>query len=280
MSLQQLCGPGKGIIGPVFQEVLRGFLFSYFRINSVNGKKIRGGGNAVPRGQCTGRNKIPGRRNTVPCGPCTGGNRIPGSGNTAPRGQCSGGNKQIRVRNPAQAEEELDFRADESPLKIEVMLNTEEMTLIITKDTGKEAKNPIADNIAALVNSLTQHQKGMQVIPNPPKPQAPKRKKPAKKSGPASAVFVFESMADAIRAAANISPVFRDRSVLYRDKKENQYLLCLTQVSEDATVFAECCLMLVEFGKERDADSSTLAYMDEHYEKILPEAAVETLSTL
>lgn len=179
-----------------------------------------------------------------------------------------------------QAEEELDFRADESPLKIEVMLNTEEMTLIITKDTGKEAKNPIADNIAALVNSLTQHQKGMQVIPNPPKPQAPKRKKPVKKSGPASAVFVFESMSDAIRAAANISPVFRDRSVLYRDKKENQYLLCLTQVSEDATVFAECCLMLVEFGKERDADSSTLAYMDEHYEKILPEAAVETLSTL
>jgi|GEM_PF-5121949 adapter protein MecA 1/2 len=186
-----------------------------------------------------------------------------------------------------QAEEEVDFRPNESPLKIEVMQSSEEMILVITKDSG-EAKDPgeqLTENLAALFNSLamrraqtTDDKAGQQKTAK--KPSQKPSQNGTKRVGAASAVFRFDGIEDVIRGARYIAPAYQGGSVLFRNHSENRYYLCLTRTGEDVAVFSKCCLALTEFGYEGDSADSSIAYMYEHYEVVLPEKAVAALAKL
>lgn len=195
-----------------------------------------------------------------------------------------------------QANFEFGFEAEDIPLMIEAIpMNAECIVLIITKvedpeelDTRfarfapsvheeleeDEGEASAADEVLDLFRRL----QGSEEISAPVIADA----KPSEdaESPLLMRMLRFHSLHQLLAAAAAVSCDIMGTSSLYRDAREDCYLLFLTHPQKEAAGFNKCCNVLSEYGSFLKVLPSTPSYLEEHCEAVIPENALQTLSEL
>lgn len=93
-------------------------------------------------------------------------------------------------------------------------------------------------------------------------------------------LFSFEDLDSVIRAARLVAPVYNGANTLYKDEKSDMFLLALAPSEHSTNEFNKICNMLSEYGSPEKADSTVLAFLEEHCDIVISANAVQKLSTL
>ena len=88
------------------------------------------------------------------------------------------------------------------------------------------------------------------------------------------------SYAGNIRAARLAAPFYKNANTLYKDKENHTYILALAPGSSSDHEFNKICNMLSEYSTPEKADSTILAFLEEHCEIIVSADAVQKLAAL
>lgn len=195
-----------------------------------------------------------------------------------------------------QANFEFGFEAEDIPLMIEAIpMNAECIVLIITKvedpeeldtrfarfapsvheEMGEEEE---ASGGADEVLDLFRRLQGSEELPSGDAPGA----KPSSDAGdpPTMRMLKFSSLHLLLSAAATVSEGISGTSSLYKDAREDCYLLLLSHPQKDASDFNRCCNILSEYGSFTKVTPSTPSYLEEHCETLLLENALQALAQI
>lgn len=93
-------------------------------------------------------------------------------------------------------------------------------------------------------------------------------------------LFSFDSLDGVIKTSKLIAPVYHGANTLYKDESSNMFLLALAPSEHSANEFNKICNMLSEYASPEKADSSILAFLEEHCATIISADAVQKLSSL
>lgn len=196
-----------------------------------------------------------------------------------------------------QANFEFGFEAEDIPLMIEAIpMNAECIVLIITKvedpeeldtrfarfapsvhedlEDEEEDVSSAADEVLDLFRRL----QGSEDVTVPAAPAAEQPKEEENRQ--LMRMLKFHSMHTLMTAAAAVSSEVTGTSSLYKDSRENCYLLLLSHPQKDAADFNRCCNVLSEYGSFVKVSASTPSYLDEHCDTVIPEKALQTLSQI
>ena len=93
-------------------------------------------------------------------------------------------------------------------------------------------------------------------------------------------LFSFSTLDSVIRAARLAAPFYKNANTLYKDKENHTYILALAPGSSSDHEFNKICNMLSEYSTPEKADSTILAFLEEHCEIIVSADAVQKLAAL
>lgn len=74
--------------------------------------------------------------------------------------------------------------------------------------------------------------------------------------------------------------VYTGNSTLYKDETNGGYLLLIMPDSRSASEFNRICNLISEYGRPEKAALSARAYLEEHYEPLIKEHAIEALAQI
>lgn len=192
-----------------------------------------------------------------------------------------------------QASFDFGFEAENIPLMIEAIPSSaDSIVLIITKvedpeelDTRFSRFTPEgeSDSLGAeTLEKLAGADEFLNLL-NKVKEAAAGTKKPEEKPAQEQfsiRLFSFENLDGVIRAARLISPVYTGANTLYKDENSKMFLLALAPSNHSTNEFNKICNMLSEYGSPEKADSSVLAFLEEHCVIMISADAVQKLSAL
>lgn len=197
-----------------------------------------------------------------------------------------------------QASSEFGFEADDIPLMIEAIpSSSDSIVLIITKVEDPDelntrfskfapapqqgnAENPKYSNIDKLVGADDFLALLDKVKESVSKPNEAKDQPSSEPEKPIIRVFSFATIDSVIHAAKLLSPMYNGNNSLYKDAIEDIYLLVLSPETNSTADFNKFCNMLSEYGSLEKVSPSTLAYLEEHGERIIQTNAMEQLEKL
>ncbi len=217
-----------------------------------------------------------------------------------------------------QAAYECGFEAEDIPLMIEAIpLSADTIILIITKveypeeldtrfsqfapgEPEDEAKEEYAgeendkvfeaagaDDILDLVRKLQEQNRekdaaaqGNDFIPL----EKSVRKKAQEIKEPLvvdiTKLFVFDGLDEVNRLARVLKGFYNGCNVLYKNKLNRKYYLIISKSQHTPEEFNKVCNILAEYAHQEKYSSAIRAYFEEHYELILKEDALQTLSKI
>ena len=128
------------------------------------------------------------------------------------------------------------------------------------------------------VLDLFRRLQGSEELPSGDAPGA----KPSSDAGnpPTMRMLKFSSLHLLLSAAATVSGGISGGSSLYKDAREDCYLLLLSHPQKDASDFNRCCNILSEYGSFTKVTPSTPSYLEEHCETLLLENALQALAQI
>jgi adapter protein MecA 1/2 len=97
---------------------------------------------------------------------------------------------------------------------------------------------------------------------------------------PVTKIFAFDSMRELITTAEIVSSMYNDENSLYRDISNGQYVLVLGLKKGSKEAFNKTCNILSEYGKLKRLSSASESYFEEHYEEVIKNNALQTLSKI
>ncbi len=198
-----------------------------------------------------------------------------------------------------QAACEFGFEAEDIPLMIEAIpLNAECIVLIVTKvedpeeldtrfarfapsvnedDDGDDINTSIADISDEVMDLFERIHKNVAsqektII----REQTPSAK--TEKEEEVCRIFAFTSFSELTSLAHIFGPNLVCENMLYKNKQKNQYLLIINQGTLSAESFGKVCNTVSEYGITTKALQAGIAYMDEHYDCIIRENALQKLA--
>ena len=125
------------------------------------------------------------------------------------------------------------------------------------------------DTVAEAAESLTKQNR------NKNKASA---KKPVKVAVELTRIYSFGSLAQVIRLAHVLSAHYNGKNSLYKNEKESSYMLVVTQSEHTPQEFNKICNMLSEYGNPEKFVSASEAYMEEHFEPVIKDKAIQSLA--
>ena len=196
-----------------------------------------------------------------------------------------------------QASFDFGFEADNIPLMIEAIPSSaDSIVLIITKVEDPEEldtrfsrftpsgeSDPLniealeklegADEFLNLLNKVKEAASGTRTA---------EKEKEETHTAPVFSVrlFSFETLDGVIKAARLIAPAYKGANTLYKDGTGGVFLLALAPSEHSTNEFNKICNMLSEYGTPEKADSTVLAFLEEHCDIIISANAVQKLSTI
>lgn len=203
-----------------------------------------------------------------------------------------------------KASNEVGFEADDIPLMVEAIpLSSESIMLIITKiedpeelDTrfsrfspGNEDEpltalaNELLEGADGLLSLFTDNGKNTAASPLAGSGTPSTEKAEPGSKLPAARIFTFGSLDEVCRAARIAAPVCETPNTLYKHPSDGRYYLVVRQTADSTDAFNRLCNLLSEYSeplKTAAAPNAFEAYYEEHYETIVREHALSTLSTL
>lgn len=127
-----------------------------------------------------------------------------------------------------------------------------------------------ADAIAEAADSLTK--------PNRSSKNNEAVKKPVKVAVELTRIYSFGSLAQVIRLAHVLSAHYDGKNSLYKNEKLSSYMLVVTQSAHTPQEFNKICNMLSEYGNPEKFVSASEAYMEEHFEPVIKDKAIQSLA--
>lgn len=194
-----------------------------------------------------------------------------------------------------QANYEFGFEAEDIPLMIEaVPMSADCIVLIITKVEDPEELDTRFSRFAPSVHEetdlieddvLDEVCDGLEDLLNKIHPSdniagedfcEPSETLPENK--PLFRLFAFPSLRPLFVLTGGLKLSFPLHSTLYKDTKNQRYLLLLSGASQHLTEYNKLCNRLSEYGTLLKVQPTTEAYLSEHCETILPSDALMTLA--
>lgn len=99
-------------------------------------------------------------------------------------------------------------------------------------------------------------------------------------SHPVIRVYSFSSLEDISGVAKVIDPIYSDYNSVFKNTKNGSYYLVLCRRTCTPVNFNKVCNILSEYGTKEESTDSSLAYFEEHYERIIERKAIHLLSHL
>jgi adapter protein MecA 1/2 len=93
-------------------------------------------------------------------------------------------------------------------------------------------------------------------------------------------IYGFSSLDQVIRLAHIIAPIYNGKNSLYKNENASSYMLVVSQTDHTPEQFNKICNMLSEYGNLEKFVSASEAYMEEHFELIIKDKAVQSLSQI
>lgn len=199
-----------------------------------------------------------------------------------------------------QAACEFGFEAEDIPLMIEAIpLNSECIVLIVTKVEDPEELDTRFARFAPSVNDEAEEDEESSFpeisdevmdlferihknIPSQEKTVIREQDAPtAEKTGKEEEVyriFTFSSIGELTGLARILGPNLNCQNMLYKNEQKNQYLLIVNQGSLSAESFGKICNTISEYGVTTKIMQAGIAYMEEHYECMIKENAIQKLA--
>jgi len=195
-----------------------------------------------------------------------------------------------------KAADELDFEVEEEPLMIEATpVNSECIILTVTKvedpeeldtrfarfapdliedkydeDMGGNDDLSLFQGIEELADSL--FKKGTGEV----KPDLPRDSENLN----LSRLFSFDSIGDMISLAHVIASDYDGDNSVYRDDRNNKYLLLISQSGMDIMAYNRICNIISEYGESEKNLLATRAYLEEHCELVIGGNGIQQLSQI
>ena len=215
-----------------------------------------------------------------------------------------------------QAAYECGFEAEDIPLMIEAIpLNSECIVLIITKvedpeeldtrfskfapsvhedDDYDEDAEDLADilsdgadevlNMLRRMSSSETQETSAKTSASSADTQFQKEKAVPKEAAQPQQIttrlFSFDTLHDVTRMAHVASSSYKGTNTLYKDEAGGNYLLLVSSGGQTAADFNRICNLISEYGKPEKAVLSAKAYLEEHYEPLIKDHAIESLAQI
>lgn len=202
-----------------------------------------------------------------------------------------------------KASNEVGFEAEDIPLMVEAIpLSNESIMLIITKiedpeelDTRFSKFSPMSEeeeSLSSLASELLEGADGIlglftskaagDSVPSPLSAAAGLKnvENTVSEGQPSVRFFTFDTLEQVCHAARIAGQVFDGANTLYKNPKNNRYYLVIREPEEGNDSFKRICNLLSEYGSTLKTDPAAEAYYQEHYEVIVKDRALQTLSNL
>lgn len=202
-----------------------------------------------------------------------------------------------------QAACEYGFEADDIPLMIEaVPLSADCIVLIITKvedpdelDTrfSKFAPQPEAELDFDPFDSIAQRLEGAEEVldwyrkyrsekQNQELSSRTSRKKAGDGVGALDArrYYTFRAIGPIITVSHMLSDTYRGVNTLYKNPQAKNFFLVIHRSSHSAEEFNRVCNVLSEYGDSEGTSNYSEAFMEEHFQPVIRDNALQTLGTL
>lgn len=205
-----------------------------------------------------------------------------------------------------KASSEVGFDAEDIPLMVEAIpIAGESIMLIITKiedpdelDTRFSKFSPAADEedngLSTLEGELLEGAESLlglftQGADVPaaseqsggiPAPEESLEESPQTSWEPAIRLFAFDSLEQVCEAARRVGQVFAGSNSLYKNPSNGRFYLIIKEPEPQSDPFKRFCNLMIEYGTWARASRALAAYLEEHYEVIIREHALMTLSKL
>lgn len=91
-------------------------------------------------------------------------------------------------------------------------------------------------------------------------------------------IYGFESLNQVTRLAHILAQYYNGKNSLYKNEKKAGYILVVTQSDHTPEEFNKICNMLSEYGNPEKIAAASEAYMEEHFEPVIKDKAIQALS--
>lgn len=91
-------------------------------------------------------------------------------------------------------------------------------------------------------------------------------------------LYSFKDLETVITLSHHIQPWFSGDSILYKSAEDDRYYLYLSSRQGNEHDFVRVCDAASEFGTKEPMNAARAAFMNEHFEKLLDENAVQSLA--
>lgn len=208
-----------------------------------------------------------------------------------------------------QAAYECGFEAEDIPLMIEAIpLNAECIVLIVTKvedpeeldtrfakfapsvhdddyeteetEDNEALMEAFADSADEVLN-LLRRMNGTEESTPSPKSIHRENAKPALngREKAVSRLFSFRSLREVTRLA-HVIGTCQGTNTLYKDETAGNYLLLVAPEEHESADFNRLCSLISEYGSPEKTVNSAKAYLEEHFEPLIKDSALETLARI
>jgi len=204
-----------------------------------------------------------------------------------------------------QAQKELDFHAEDIPLMIEAIPYSEHVVLIITKVEDPEELDTKFSNFApgireedAALDDMIQDISGAAEVLDlfkkiqdsvmSPSVAGALGERHAESEGQndypeddaLARMFMFSSLGNLSKFARLTGLHYQGTNSLYKDDAYGTYILMVTKGSHTREEYNRFCNMLSEYGSMHKSVPATEHFLEEHFEPIIKDTALQTLAEL
>lgn len=172
-----------------------------------------------------------------------------------------------------QASNEVGFDANDLPLMIEAIpVSMDCIVLMITKvedpdevDTKFSSLTHISDLLSGNAAQEADSAAPASVLPETPENVMDR-------------LFSFDSLDTVVDFAHRMNGLYDGDNSLYKDSVTGRFYLLLSRSSHSLKEFGVICSSALEYGSKEPMSFARTAYLEEHFEKILPEKALQSLA--
>lgn len=172
-----------------------------------------------------------------------------------------------------QASNEVGFDANDLPLMIEAIpVSMDCIVLMITKVENPEEMDTKFSSLTHISELLSG------ASPAGDAEAAPLPAAPWAADSVLERLFSFDSLDAVVSFAHRMNGLYTGENSLYKDAYTGRYYLLLSRSSHSLSEFGMVCSSALEYGSGEPVTFARSAYLEEHFEKILPEKALQSLA--
>lgn len=186
-----------------------------------------------------------------------------------------------------QASNEVGFDANDLPLMIEAIpVSMDCIVLMITKVEDPDEMDTKFSSFTRINDLFSDTSEDAPKVPfhrpngKPQKPVQDVLSSLANAPATLDRLFSFDDLDTVINFAHHINGIYRGFNSLYKCRENNRFYLLLTKSEHNIKEFGLVCNSALEYGSKETLNFARIAYLDEHFDKILDGNAVQSLANV